>query len=72
MRDGTMTAGHVRQDVVKLVEDGELRAPPKGAKASPQPHRTVDRVTRILEEVVYKPGMTFAELVRALKRNNGA
>jgi DNA-binding IclR family transcriptional regulator len=32
----------------------------------PQPHRTVDRVTRILEEVVYNPGMTFAELVRAL------
>lgn len=35
-------------------------------KAEPQNHRTVDRVTRILEEVVYKPGMTFAELVRAL------
>lgn len=32
----------------------------------PQNHRTVDRVTRILEEVVYKPGMTFAELARAL------
>jgi DNA-binding IclR family transcriptional regulator len=32
----------------------------------PENHRTVDRVTRILEEVVYKPGMTFAELVRAL------
>lgn len=32
----------------------------------PQNHRTVDRVTRILEEVVYSPGMTFAELVRAL------
>ncbi|MFO1188891.1 MAG: IclR family transcriptional regulator C-terminal domain-containing protein [Alphaproteobacteria bacterium] len=32
----------------------------------PQNHRTVDRVTRILEEVVYKPGMTFAELVRAV------
>src|SRR3954469_14770920 len=35
-------------------------------KRAPQNHRTVDRVTRILEEVVYKPGMTFAELVRAL------
>jgi DNA-binding IclR family transcriptional regulator len=35
-------------------------------KADPQNHRTVDRVTRILEEVVYNPGMTFAELVRAL------
>lgn len=35
-------------------------------KRDPQPHRTVDRVTSILEEVVYNPGMTFAELVRAL------
>jgi DNA-binding IclR family transcriptional regulator len=32
----------------------------------PQSHRTVDRVTRILESVVYRPGMTFAELARAL------
>jgi DNA-binding IclR family transcriptional regulator len=34
----------------------------------PQPghHRTIDRVTRILEEVVYHPGITFAELARAL------
>jgi DNA-binding IclR family transcriptional regulator len=31
-----------------------------------QNHRTIDRVTRILEEVVYKPGITFAELVRTL------
>jgi DNA-binding IclR family transcriptional regulator len=29
-------------------------------------HRTIDRVTQILEEVVYNPGMTFADLVRAL------
>ena len=36
------------------------------AKGVPQNHRTIDRVTRILEEVVYNPGMTFAELVRAL------
>ena len=35
-------------------------------RGGPQPHRTVDRITRILEEVVYNPGMTFAELVRAL------
>lgn len=35
-------------------------------KRDPQPHRTVDRVTSILEEVVYNPGMTFADLVRAL------
>jgi DNA-binding IclR family transcriptional regulator len=32
----------------------------------PQNHRTVDRVTRILEMVVYRPGMSFAELARAL------
>jgi DNA-binding IclR family transcriptional regulator len=31
-----------------------------------QNHRTVDRVTRILEEVVYRPGMTFGDLARAI------
>lgn len=31
-----------------------------------QVHRTIDRVTRILEEVVYNPGMTFGELVRTV------
>ncbi|MDE0853807.1 MAG: helix-turn-helix domain-containing protein [Nevskia sp.] len=36
------------------------------AKQAPQNHRTVDRVTQILEEVVYNPGMTFVDLVRAL------
>lgn len=36
------------------------------AVRSPHNHRTVDRVTHILEEVVYRPGMTFAELARAL------
>jgi DNA-binding IclR family transcriptional regulator len=40
-----------------------LTIPSKGV---PQNHRTIDRVTRILEEVVYTPGMTFADLVRAL------
>jgi DNA-binding IclR family transcriptional regulator len=40
--------------------------PPARAERVPRKHRTVDRVTRILEEVVYNPGMTFAELVRAL------
>ncbi|BEL03753.1 hypothetical protein Q0Z83_019440 [Actinoplanes sichuanensis] len=29
-------------------------------------HRTIDRVTQILEEVVYRPGIGFAELARAL------
>jgi DNA-binding IclR family transcriptional regulator len=37
-----------------------------GTDRGPQNHRTIDRVTRILEEVVYHPGMTFAELARAL------
>lgn len=36
------------------------------ADREPLNHRTVDRVTHILEEVVYNPGMTFAELARAL------
>jgi len=40
--------------------------PPAARRPGPQNHRTVDRVTRILEEVVYSPGLTFAELVRAL------
>ena len=42
------------------------RGTPMRTERAPQNHRTVDRVTRILEEVVYSPGMTFAELVRAL------
>jgi len=48
--------------------NAELKAlkSPARSKADPQNHRTVDRVTQILEEVVYHPGMTFAELVRAL------
>ena len=41
--------------------------PATGPERAPQNHRTVDRVTRILEEVVYSPGMTFAELVRAIR-----
>lgn len=32
----------------------------------PQNHRTIDRVTKIVEEVVYSPGITFAEMARAL------
>lgn len=41
-------------------------APGPRSERVPRKHRTVDRVTRILEEVVYKPGMTFAELVRVV------
>ena len=36
------------------------------APPGPQNHRTVDRVTQILEEVTYRPGITFTELARAL------
>jgi DNA-binding IclR family transcriptional regulator len=32
----------------------------------PQHHRTVDRITGILETVVYRPGIRFTDLVRAL------
>ncbi|WP_454754133.1 IclR family transcriptional regulator [Cupriavidus necator] len=32
----------------------------------PHPHRTVDRVTRILEEVLYNPGLGLADLVRVM------
>ncbi|MCS5498322.1 helix-turn-helix domain-containing protein [Cnuibacter physcomitrellae] len=31
-----------------------------------QGHRTIDRVTEILETVVYRPGITFAELAREI------
>jgi len=34
--------------------------------SNPPKHRTIDRVTRILEQVVYTPGITFSELVRVL------
>jgi DNA-binding IclR family transcriptional regulator len=39
---------------------------PEAHDRAPQRHRTVDRVTQLLEEVVYNPGMTFAELARSL------
>lgn len=38
----------------------------------PQHHRTVDRITGILETVVYRPGIRFAELVRALDAPMGS
>ena len=46
--------------------DNKTQPPSARSRHVPQNHRTIDRVTRILEEVVYNPGMTFAELVRAL------
>ena len=48
-------------DAGLALEDGGVRA-----AREPHMHRTVDRVTQILEEVVYHPGMSFAELARAL------
>jgi DNA-binding IclR family transcriptional regulator len=48
---------------------GGVRSPNPRLVASlrvPQNHRTVDRVTRILEEAVYRPGMTFGELAKAV------
>ncbi|GAA4403224.1 IclR family transcriptional regulator [Tsukamurella soli] len=42
----------------------EANDPP--VERAPQHHRTIDRVTKILEEVVYHPGMTFTDLSRAL------
>ncbi|TXC71083.1 helix-turn-helix domain-containing protein [Sphingomonas ginsenosidivorax] len=49
-------------------DDGVAEALDSGDETTRQPqhHRTVDRVTQILEEVVYHPGLTFAELARTL------
>ncbi|WP_084150745.1 IclR family transcriptional regulator [Azohydromonas australica] len=61
-----MTSEHHNPDIdanAALKRGGSLAGRPL---REPQNHRTVDRVTRILEEVVYKPGMTFADLARAL------
>lgn len=46
--------------------DSEEFISPVQRRTGPQNHRTIDRVTRILEEVVYNPGITFSELARAL------
>ncbi|WP_326761692.1 helix-turn-helix domain-containing protein [Streptomyces phaeochromogenes] len=40
--------------------------PSAPSESTPQHHRTIDRVTQILEEVVYHPGISFTELTRAL------
>jgi DNA-binding IclR family transcriptional regulator len=47
------------------------RSAPRSARV-PQNHRTVDRITRILELVVYRPGMTFTEVARALDAPKGS
>jgi DNA-binding IclR family transcriptional regulator len=41
-------------------------AAPLGPSRAAGGHRTTTRVTRILEEVVYRPGATYAELTRAV------
>jgi DNA-binding IclR family transcriptional regulator len=48
------------------LNDGVAQTTGEAVERAPQNHRTIDRVTQILEEVVYNPGMTFAELARAL------
>lgn len=63
------TYDQTHQDIqasMKPMTDRERRATSGHSKREPQNHRTVDRVTSILEQVVYKPGITFVELVRAL------
>ena len=61
----TLPTKNERSDTAAQVEaDDDGQAGRAGRE--PQMHRTVDRVTQILEEVVYHPGMTFAELARAL------
>jgi DNA-binding IclR family transcriptional regulator len=51
-------------------ENGDLTAPSQSAAAEGRGvaggHQTISRVTRILEEVVYRPGLTHAELTRAV------
>lgn len=48
------------------MNEQEDRASLVRSRREPQNHRTVDRVTSILEQVVYHPGITFGELVRTL------
>lgn len=38
----------------------------EASKATPANHRTVDRVTQIVEEVVAQPGISFSEIARSL------
>ena len=38
----------------------------KRAPKRPSSHRTIDRATQIVEQVAYHPGMSFADLVRAV------
>jgi DNA-binding IclR family transcriptional regulator len=66
MADAADRAIAGRSKQTRSLASKDAQTPSVRAKRVPRRHRTVDRVTRILEEVVYNPGMTFAELVRAL------
>jgi len=57
-----MANGKSQPTKMALVTDDASQADTGG----PATHRTIDRVTQILEEVVYHPGIGFAELARAL------
>jgi hypothetical protein len=57
-----MTNGRSQPTTIVLVTDD----PSQSDTGGPANHRTIDRVTQILEEVVYHPGIGFAELARAL------
>jgi DNA-binding IclR family transcriptional regulator len=48
-----------------MIERERPTAPARVLKA-PKHHRTVDRITRIVEEVVYRPGLSAAEIAHAL------
>ncbi len=50
-----------------MARNAGQKVAPAAETGAAQTHRTVDRVTHILEQVVYNPGMTFAELARALE-----
>ncbi|WP_230206505.1 IclR family transcriptional regulator [Microbacterium gorillae] len=49
-----------------MAEDSGSAETTKRGSGAPQHHRTIDRVTQILEEVVYSPGLQFAELARRM------
>jgi DNA-binding IclR family transcriptional regulator len=55
----------MRRSAIFTDNEATLR-PAVGYSRMPRNHRTIDRITRILEMVVYRPGMSFAELARAL------
>src|SRR5271166_253085 len=45
---------------------GLSRSAPADGQGAAGGHQTINRVTRILEEVVYRPGSTYAELTRVV------